>query len=129
MIKYENKKIIEVDDWDDLVKNTYNKPYSFQQQDGCKSRGIFKISIPSKSTDDAYMHYSIPEIINGEKMGVKFKVWLERDSKQPIPNQKYDLELNLFWERNFYPCVYKVANDLYEKGLIESGDYIINIDW
>jgi hypothetical protein len=35
----------------------------------------------------------------------------------------------MFWERNFYPDTYTVANDLYDKGLIEAGDYIINIDW
>ena len=35
----------------------------------------------------------------------------------------------LFWERNFYPNVNMIANDLHSKGLLESGEYIIVIDW
>jgi hypothetical protein len=54
---------------------------------------------------------------------------LNRDPKKPIPNQKYDFELEMWWTRNFYPSVEMVANDLHKKGLIEAGDYVINIDW
>lgn len=35
----------------------------------------------------------------------------------------------MWWVRNFYPDVNMVANDLYEKGLLEAGEYLINIDW
>lgn len=41
-------KQIEVDDWDDLVRKTYGKIYCFQQQDGCKDRGVENISVPIK---------------------------------------------------------------------------------
>jgi hypothetical protein len=75
------------------------------------------------------MNDSIPEIVNGDIMGVKFKTWLDRNPKQPIVDQEFDWDLSLFWERNFYPDIQIVANDLYKKGLIEAGDYIINIDW
>lgn len=75
------------------------------------------------------MNDSIPEVVNGYEMGVKFEVWLARDPNQPITNQKYDWELELFWERNFYPDIHTLANDLHSKGLIEAGDYLINIDW
>ncbi len=40
-----------------------------------------------------------------------------------------DWEINLFCERNFYPDLHTIANDLYERGLIEAGEYVINIDW
>ncbi len=129
MLKYSNKKIIEVQDWDELVSRTYNRPYNFQQQDGCQERGIVNISIPSDWNGDEEMNDSIPEVINGQEMGVKFKAWLARDPKQPIKGEKYDYQTELFWERSFYPSLYAVANDLHEKGLIEAGDYIINIDW
>ncbi len=89
-LKYKNKKTIDVSDWDDLVIETYGKPYNFQQQRGCQSRGIVNITIPSKYTDDEEMHDSIPEEINGEEMGVKFKVWLERDPKAPVDGEKDD---------------------------------------
>jgi len=124
-----NVKMIEVSDWDDLVQRTYKRDYNFQQQDDCKSRGVFNLKIPSDYTEDEEMNEEIPEIVNGEIMGVKFKNWLARDPKKPIPKQTQDYELKLFWMRNFYPCVYEVANDLHKKGLIEAGEYKINIDW
>lgn len=128
-LKYENIKIVELNEWDKFVQKIYGKPYSFQQQDGCQPRGIYRLTVPSNNSIDNEMHDSIPEKVNGDKMGVKFNVWLKRDSKQPIKNQKYDWELILFWKRNFYPNIDTVANDLYNKGLIEKGEYIINIDW
>ena len=42
---------------------------------------------------------------------------------------EYSFGLSLWWQRNFYPDVQMVANDLFEKGLIEAGDYVIDIDW
>ena len=83
-LKIKNVKMIDVQDWDDLVSSTYNKPYSFQQQDGCQDRGVFTLDIPSDWAEDeeATMHDKIPEVINGEVMGVKFEKWLERDPKE-----------------------------------------------
>jgi hypothetical protein len=127
MIK--NVKMIDVQDWDNLVEETYKKPYNFQQQEDCQERGIVRITIPSEYTNDEDMHDSIPEVINGNKMGVKFSVWLARDPKEWNGKKEDKQFLNLFWERNFYPDIYTVANDLYNKKLIEAGDYIINIDW
>jgi hypothetical protein len=43
---------IDVDDWDRLVSETYGKPYTFQQQDGCKGRGVETITVPVKNPED-----------------------------------------------------------------------------
>lgn len=127
MIKIQNKQVIEEQDWSAFVSETYNRPYRFQQQDGCQDRGMFELTVPSKAED--HKNDTIPEKVNGEEMGVSFKAWLERDPKQPIVNQKHDYQLELFWTRNFYPDIQMVANDLHEKGLLPAGEYIINIDW
>lgn len=150
MIKIKNVKMIDVSDWDELVSNTYGKIYSFQQQNGCQPRGIVKLTIPDDNWEEEEMNERIPEIINDEQnMGVKFDVWLKRNPKAPLNpsddelkacNYYYDTSdrdkwckdighINLFWERNFYPCLQSVANDLHKKGLIEAGDYSIEIDW
>ena len=151
MIKTKKISIIELMDWDILVESTYNKIYSFQQQDEGQSRGIVYFSVPDKAYEEE-MNDSIPEIINDEdNMGVKFNTWLQRDPNAPLNptdeelskcncywggSEKDTLEwknsksnINLFWERNFYPDLQTVANDLYEKGLLEKGDYGIEIDW
>ena len=128
MIKIKNVKIIEVSDWDKLVSDTYGKPYNFQQQDGCQPRGIFHLTIPSEYTYDDEMNDQIPEVINGEIMGVKFEKWLERDPNQPVAGRT-DYGIGLWWERHVYPDIHTVANDLHKRGLIEAGEYSIELDW
>ena len=127
-MKIKNTKTIDLREWDKFVVETYKRPYSFQQQDGCRSRGVYDLTVPCDYAED-FTNDSVPEEINGDKMGVSFKAWLERDSKQKIINQEFDYELELWWERNFYPSIEVVANDLHKKGLLEAGEYTIIIDW
>jgi len=127
MIKVQNKQVIDVGDWDDLVVNTYGKPYNFQQQDDCKPRGTFDITIPSPACD--FKNDTVPEEINGSEMGVSFAAWLARDPKEWNGDPKDQTYIDMFWERNFYPDVQMVANDLHSKGLIPAGNYVIDIDW
>ena len=130
MLRIREEKVTDVSDWDDLVKETYDRPYSFQQQDGCKERQRVHITIPDEPYD--FENDSITEEVNHEDMGVSFKAWLARDPKQPLNSpDEWDRKngLSLWWERNFYPDFQMVANDLYEKGLVEAGEYVIDIDW
>jgi len=132
--------LIEVRMWDDLVKKTYGKPYSFQQQDDCKPRGIFKFSVPSKWKPDDFENDEIPMVVNGSEMGVSFKAWLEKDPSLPVKVSAFDgsdtivdtdsqSDKAIVWERNFYPNASMIIEDLAKKGLLEDGDYIIEIDW
>lgn len=128
MIKTSQKSIIEVSDWDKLVSETYGRTYSFQQQSGCKSRGIEYLTVPCQYPEE-YENESLPEEVNGEEMGVSFSAWLARDPKEWANPNAPSYEIDMFWERNFYPHVEMIANDLHAKGLIPAGDYGINIDW
>ncbi len=133
-LKFEKKNVIDLSDWDELVTKTYGRPYQFQQQEGCQSRGQIDITIPEGLDEEDEYDYpndTIPEVVNGDEMGVKFEAWLARDPKQKLPGKddKDDFSLKLFWARNFYPNLQVVANDLYKKGLIDAGDYVIDIDW
>ena len=132
-MKVQTKKVIEVSDWDALVTETYGRPYCFQQQDGCMTRGTVRFTVPDARTDDAGMHDEIPEITNHDTMGVKFDKWLERDPATPLNGGAMAIcdkqwAINLWWHRNFYPDLQTVANDLHAKGLLEAGDYLIDID-
>jgi hypothetical protein len=132
-MKIRTEKVIDEQEWSKLVSETYGRPYSFQQQNGCQDRGNYYLTVPNY--DDNYDEDNfdvIPEIVNGPDMGVKFSKWLERDPKQPLKDQEHSSkqwEIELWWARNFYPCIEAVANDLYKKGLLEAGEYSINIDW
>ena len=121
------KQVIEVSEWDALVEKTYGRPYKFQQQDGCQSRGTVEITVPEEASD--YERESVPEEVNHEEMGVSFKAWLARDPKKKLPKQDYDYQLRLWWERNFYPDLQMIANDLHAKGLLAAGSHTILIDW
>lgn len=130
-MKIRTERVIDVSEWDALVEKTYGRPYSFQQQDGCKSRGVFRFTVPSDETDD-FERDTVPEVVNHEEMGVSFALWLKRDPKATLSGDNHrddGFSLRLWWERNFYPEFQMVANDLHAKGLLKKGDYTINIDW
>ena len=126
-MKSQYVQYVEMRDWDDLVSKTYGRPYSLQQQNGCRDRGTLKITVPGLAND--YDADSVSEEEDGDDMGVSFKAWLERDPNQPIKDQKSDWELDLWWSRNFYPDYQMIANDLHDKGLLPAGVYVIDIDW
>lgn len=130
MLKVKNVKTIELQDWDALVQETYGRIYSFQQQDGCRYRGTVSLRVPSPDADESFVAESISDKADDhDEMGVKFSSWLARDPQKPLVGQQYEWQLGMWWERNFYPNLGMVVNDLHAKGLIEAGEYVINIDW
>ena len=120
-------QMIEMQDWDALVSTTYGKQYRYQQQDGCMPRGVYTINVPAE--DWGYENDTVVEECNGPEQGVSFKAWLSRDPEQKLVGQEYDYELSTWWDRCFYPHINEVINDLHAKGLLDAGEYIINIDW
>lgn len=75
-----NEQVIGVSEWDAFVKQTYGRPYSFQQQDGCQSRGVFRFSVPDAAED--YERESVPEVVNGpEEASVSRHGYREIQSK------------------------------------------------
>lgn len=131
MVKIKTQAVIDVHDWDKLVQDTYGKPYSFQQQDDCKDRGMEYIIVPDPEVED-YENDTVPEEVNGKEMGVSFKAWLARDPNEwngILGGLSKKFSIDLFWARNFYPHVSVLANDLHAKGLLPAGEYAINIDW
>jgi len=121
-------KQITVHDWDSFVEKTYGKPYSFQQQNGCKDRGIEVINTHDEYAED-FEATEIPFEINGEEMGVSFQTWLNTNPEDTAKHFNQSWGNNLFWERNFYPEANMIAKDLFEKGLLPKGEYQIEIDW
>ena len=134
MIRTTSQNVIDVGDWDDLVEEVYNRPYDFQQQDGCKDRQQVYIKIPDRPND--FKNDTVPEN-NRRIRGVSFSAWLARDPEQRLDTGDIAYledgedgwySRQLWWCRNFYPDVQMVANDLYSKGLIDSGEYYIDIN-
>jgi hypothetical protein len=120
-------KVINTYEFDDLVEKTYGKHYCFQQQDGCKPEGTVFFNIPTRGTD--YARDSIPEVVNGDIIGVSFKAWLERDIDQGLSGTDDDSpwDIIMFWTRSFYPHPDILLNDLHSKGLIPAGNLVIDI--
>ena len=124
--------IMDVSEWDTLVKKTYGKHYSFQQQEGCRDRGVMYFNVPEEYPED-FEKDSVPEEVNHEEMGVSFRAWLDRDPKEPLASKERDSNytwcLNMWWERNFYPDAQMLVNDLHAKGLLPSGEFGIDVNW
>jgi len=130
IVRTRTEQVIDVSDWDQLVIDTYGRPYSFQQQDGCKYRGRETLHVVSDPDHvDEYENETVPEIVNGDEMGVSFAAWLARDPKQGLPGREDRFGLELWWERNFYPTAEAIAHDLFKRGLLPEGTYTIDIDW
>ena len=124
MLKYTNVRLIDAYDFDELVRSVYNRHYCYQQQDGCKEEGIEYFDVPMEEED--YNNSTIPIEINGSEMGVSFTSWLNKDINEKFFEESW--RDNLFWSRNFYPHFSMIINDLYKKGLIEKGSYVMSID-
>lgn len=56
-------KQIDVSDWDALVTKTYGRPYSFQQQDGCKERQSVGIKYALLEIDRGQNLWLLEELI------------------------------------------------------------------
>jgi len=135
-LKINTIQTISSQDWDRFVEEVYGRPYSFQQQDGCRGRRTHRLTVSEPTEDDEpddFENNTVPEEVNHPEMGVSFKAWLDRDPKKPLSgtgnDSKHSWSLNLWWNRNFYPSIEMVAEDLRKKGLLEEGEYMIIIDW
>jgi hypothetical protein len=127
-LNFEIVKLIDDSSWSEFVQNVYGKPYCFQQQDGCRSRGVYLLEVPDNQAED-FESGGENEDEDGELMGTSLESWLARDPKEPLEGQEYDWQLTNWWEKNFYPTIEILANDLHSKGLLEEGEYIINVNW
>ena len=127
MIAHKRIIVVEESVWSNFVSTVYGRPYRLQQQEGCMERGSIVLTVSDDAFD--FENASIPEEINGEAMGVSFEAWLQRDPNKPVGGHNNKWKIRMFWERNFYPDLQMVANDLHMKGLIEPGEYLIRIDW
>ena len=78
MLKSKTEKFVDVQDFDNLVTETYGKSYCFQQQNGCQERGVYYLTVPNLNAED-FEDDEIPEVINGQDMGVSFTSWLKHD--------------------------------------------------
>ena len=129
-------KVVFCSDWDRFVEKVYSRPYCFQQQQGCRSRGFFRFTVRRPLNDDDvprdFENDTVPEIVNHGKMGVSFLSWLARDPNELLsskPNDPNNFCLKLWWKRNFYPHIDILIEDLRKRGLLEVGEYGIIIDW
>jgi len=138
-LDYEKKFFVTLQEWDRFVTEVYGKPYRLQQQDGCKERGTKNFEVRAEdvgkepdpdcfSVERDYC-FEIKSLDSSEEMGVGLDAWLARDPKEPLPDQKRASELELWWARNFYPTLEDIVTDLIARGLLDLGEYVINIDW
>lgn len=108
MIESKQVGLIWEKSFNDLVVDTYERPYVFQQQRMLGQDSIFLFDVPSPSTEDAF----------------NFAQWVAA----PPPNVS-DWRERLRWEREFYPPFEDLINDLHQRGLIAAGNYALHIWW
>ena len=125
-------------DWNKFITEVYGKPYNFQQQDGCRSRGVYDFSLPFDfelyDEEEDFLDFVDRTDFNKNQSCVKFSVWKDEKVKYKDPDKtvfyqdEYEDE-RLYWVRAFYPNLYTLLDDLYKKGLLEDGDYELVVSW
>lgn len=48
-MKYKEVKFVSVQEWDRMVQDHYKRTYKFQQQEGCRERGVYWLEVPSSA--------------------------------------------------------------------------------
>lgn len=119
--KLTGKQVIVIHEleFSELVREVYGRPYQFQQQEFMGQKTYYEFSVPAHPLGD---HYK----------AVPFQEWLEATPPGPAEPGKFDSELfteGLRWEREFYPEMEEIVNDLHQKGLIDPGEYALHIWW
>lgn len=125
------KAVVMIDEaeFSELVTRTYQRPYRLQQQLGCMPSGTL-IEFATPTTADATFYGDVESC----QPAVTFNEWLMANPQAPAPGDdeytstKYaNLHRELYWERDFYPPLKDVVNDLHTRGLLPAADYIIYI--
>lgn len=134
-LEFEIRKVVEEGCWNFFIENTFNKgpyTYNFQQQDGCRERGPYLVEVPPSEEDlldgPELLNEEISYEVNGEMYGVSLETWLNTSKVDTASKLEKDYLNDLYWCRHFYPRINELVNHLYKLGLIEEGDFYIEID-
>lgn|SRR5574343_400590 len=121
MIKTKPKHVINSDVWDKYVTKIYKRPYSISDQ--FEFKNVLEFKVPNRAID--FANEIVEEDESTKETGVNFKSWISRDPSQPISGDPRPFVTKLWWFRSFYPEIDVLANDLYKKGQLERGEYVI----
>lgn len=117
--------------FDKIVESVYGKHYYFQQQNGCRYKGIDLYTVPvmgfKEEDQELNKLEDLNRVVNSNTMGIYFSDWLNTDYSTDNWNDNY--HKLLWWERNFYPCPEMIINDLFDKGVLPKCELVIHIDW
>lgn len=114
--------VIGESDFSRYVSEHYGRPYNLQQQgDMLGQESAVKLTVPDPE-DGEWEGMTMPTLVQ----------WQEATPPGDHPEGGYDPNVsreNMRWEREYYPQLEAVANDLHAKGLLDAGEYILFVSW
>lgn len=93
------------------VSELYGRPYNLQQQGDMLAQ-------------ESAVALVVPELEDWNE-DPSLEEWLA--ATPPVSAADYIDTMR--WERQFYPSLEAVANDLHARGLLDAGRYIIHVSW
>lgn len=99
-------------DFSRYVTEHYGRPYNLQQQGDMLAQ-------------EASVRFTVPSPYAEDDMPVSLADWIAATP----PTDPSDYREKMRWERDYYPNLETVANDLHTKGLLDAGDYIMYAWW
>jgi len=147
---FETAIVIEALDFDKFVESVYKRPYRLHKSvdffvkelEMCLVVKLPQVNFNLENEDFMDSEdgkWGIYNVDNGGRRdgglpirchyGASFKTWSERDTEKPFDTQTHTAtnkdHLDKFWKTYFYPAPLVLLNDLYQKGHLTAGNYII----
>ncbi len=101
-MKMSTVTLIDEGDFSELVRETYGKPYQFQQQEFL--------------SQDSIRFFTVPE--EPDNYGLTLAEWVAT----PVVDE-------MSFYRDCYPELQMIVNDLHERELLPAGRYALHIWW
>ena len=110
--------VLHESEFSDLVRQTFERPYSLQQQGDMHSQESFvRFDVPADREEEEHWQ------------AVSMEEWLAATPPDPEDRSMEAFTDRLRWDREFYPQLDSVANELHARGQLDAGTYVLHVWW
>lgn len=117
-VSIQDVRLIEEREFSALVTRVYGRPYRLQQNMMLGQDTIYPLTVPE------------PEPVD-ESHEPSFAEWASQDPDLDADGHpwRHAWEKEIWWEREFYPPFSALVNDLYERGHLPMGTFMLHVWW
>ena len=107
--------VLHESEFSNLVRQTFERPYSLQQQGDMHSQ-------------ESFIRFDVPAELEWEHEP-SLETWLATTPPDPEDHSMAAFTNRLRWDREFYPDLQDIANELHARGQLDAGTYVLHVWW